>query len=852
MLTRLLSDLPIRVKFLLVPLIGALVIAVLGALFLEAMRDQQARLRDIARQDGAKMQAITRLFSAFSANHVAFISLLAASLRDEVEAGTFYARGREHIKAVNRSVAALDDVTTRFRLAGPRREMIEDLRERIVDYRDQMGETVLMSSVEIEKIAHFTLRANESYAAANEHYLSLVDNVLNAGLRTIVEMERELDERLLRFVLMLCLAVLVMTALSIGLSKLFSNDLRTTIRSMARLSEGDTEVRVARVDRRDEFGAVNRAMEVFREALIDRDAVEAHLKQEIQERAQAERSLRISEERFRALYEDNPLMLITVDDDDAVVSINRHGAQQLGREPRELVGTAVLETVIEEDRDRVARLLARCRAGSGSMNQWTVRRTRKDGELLWLRETGREIRERDRKLVLLACEDITETQRLTEQLSHQARHDALTGLVNRWEFERRLNRVVETARKTRSEHILCYLDLDQFKVINDTCGHSAGDKLLRELGRALETRVRTRDTLARLGGDEFGVLLEHCSLSHGWRAARELLKVVSDFRFQWQDREFRLGVSIGMVPIDGTSEDITQLLADADTACYAAKDEGRNRVHVFQADDQQLVRRRGDMLWASRIPQALEDGRFQLFYQDIAALNAPHLPGRHVELLIRMLDEVDTPVMPGVFLPAAERYGLSSRLDRWVVSTALAALARCQRRADRVSLCAINLSGQSLGEEDFADFVLQELADSGVTPATICFEITETAAITNLSRARDFIVRLKERGASFALDDFGTGVSSFAYLRELPVDYLKIDGVFVRDIDKDAIALAMVRSIHEIGKVMGMRTIAEFVESEAIVAHLADIGIDYAQGYHIGRPRPAAEIFNGGQRTRDG
>jgi len=435
-------------------------------------------------------------------------------------------------------------------------------------------------------------------------------------------------------------------------------------------------------------------------------------------------------------------------------------------------------------------------------------------------------------------QDITEQKLAEDTLAHQATHDALTGLINRNDFERRLERVLETARTSHDEHALCYLDLDQFKVINDTCGHEAGDELLRQLGRLLSVAVRKRDTLARLGGDEFGVLMEHCTLVQAHRVADEVRKAIEEFRFVWEEQAFRIGVSIGLVPITESSESVANLLSAADSACFAAKDEGRNRVHVYHLDDTELARRQGEMAWVARIDQALEDYRLQLWSQPIVPVVTGSDKGEHFELLLRLIDERGETVPPGAFLPAAERYGLSTKLDRWVVGAALDWLSRNPERLDRLHLCCINLSGTSLADEEFLEFVQERLDKSQVSAQKICFEVTETAAIANLSRAMSFMGTLKGKGCKFALDDFGSGLSSFAYLKTLPVDYLKVDGAFVKDIVDDQVDLALVRSINDVGKVMGTATIAEFVENDAILEKLREIGVDYAQGYGIGRPAP--------------
>jgi diguanylate cyclase (GGDEF)-like protein len=430
----------------------------------------------------------------------------------------------------------------------------------------------------------------------------------------------------------------------------------------------------------------------------------------------------------------------------------------------------------------------------------------------------------------------TERKQAEQALALQAAHDDLTGLINRREFERRLRRVLETAREAHNEHALFFLDLDQFKVINDTCGHMAGDELLRQVGQLLLAYVRKRDTLARLGGDEFGVLMEHCTLPEALRLANNVLWAVGKFRFAWQERVFRIGVSIGLTSITEASESVSNLLIAADTACYAAKDEGRNRVHVYQLDDTDLARRQGEMQWVARIDQALEDERFQLWSQPIVPIKVGAGEGERFELLLRLVDERGETILPGAFLPAAERYGLSTKLDRWVIGAALGWLSRNPKLVERLHMCFINLSAASLADEEFLKFVREQLGQSQIPSQKICFEITETAAIANLSRAMTFMTALKEQGCRFALDDFGSGLSSFAYLKALPVDYLKIDGTFVKGIADDEVGLVLVRSINDLGKAMGKWTIAESVENEPTLEKLREIGVDYAQGYGIGHP----------------
>lgn len=444
--------------------------------------------------------------------------------------------------------------------------------------------------------------------------------------------------------------------------------------------------------------------------------------------------------------------------------------------------------------------------------------------------------------VVHTTEDISATYKLSRQLSFHASHDELTGLINRGEFERRLMRVLATARETHSNHVLLYMDLDQFKLINDSCGHGAGDELLRALPQQIHPHIRVRDTLARLGGDEFAILIEHCSVADAQRVAEAVRGAIEKFQFRWGERLLRLTASIGLVALDAASCNLSATLSAADASCYAAKDAGRNRVHLYQEDNAELKRFRGAMHWVTQIRQALDEDRFVLDSQPIVALSETAPAGEYYELLVRMLDDNGKRIPPGEFLPVAERFQLATALDRWVVNAALGWLSRHPRQLQDTRLCSINLSGQSLGDGEFAAFVAAQFRQHAVAHEKICFEITETAVIGNLAGATRFINTLKGLGCKFALDDFGSGLSSFAYLKTLPVDILKIDGMFVRNMDSDSIDYAMVRTINEIGHLMGKQTVAEFVETPLILEHLREIGIDCAQGYALGKPRPFTAI----------
>lgn len=446
--------------------------------------------------------------------------------------------------------------------------------------------------------------------------------------------------------------------------------------------------------------------------------------------------------------------------------------------------------------------------------------------------------------IVIVFRDVTQHRFLARKLFWQASHDSLTGLVNRRGFEQHLTEAIASARESQEQHMLCYLDLDQFKVVNDTCGHMAGDELLRQLSVRLQTLVRTTDILARLGGDEFGIILRQCPVEAAKHIGNNIQEAIRDFAFVWQDKSFAIRASIGLVAITADSGDLNSVLSAADAACYAAKDSGRDRMHVYQADDRDLVQQRSERRWVTRILKALEENRLRLYHQTIMPIGDPgsqSIQIGHSEILLRMISETGELVPPMAFIPAAERYGLMPALDRWVIRTFFTNHQRYYQQhllssaAERY-LYTINLSGASINDEQFLPFLKEQLSLHQVAPETICFEITETAAITNLTRAVQLISELKAIGCYFALDDFGSGMSSFGYLKNLPVDYLKIDGNFVKDIVSDPIDSAMVECINRIGHVIGIRTIAEFVENEVILEKLRELGVDYAQGYGIARP----------------
>ena len=427
----------------------------------------------------------------------------------------------------------------------------------------------------------------------------------------------------------------------------------------------------------------------------------------------------------------------------------------------------------------------------------------------------------------------------TARLIYQAAHDSLTGLVNRREFEMRLDRAVLASQQHGRTHALCYMDLDQFKIINDTCGHAAGDEMLCQLALLLKALMRERDTLARLGGDEFALLLENCDLEDALKVAGQCRAAIQRYHFKWDNRIFAVGASIGLVMIDQDAGTAANLLSAADVACYVAKDRGRNQIHVYEQKDSDLVRHRNEMQWVSRIHKALDEKRLKLYWQEIRPVSLTANEPRHFELLLRMQDEEGRLVLPMAFIPAAERYALMPRVDNWVVETTLGFCGNYLSQASPGNcVFAINLSGVSLKSQEFRSHLLSLLQDKDHLGSHLCFEITETAAIGNLAVVNDFIRELKAIGCRFALDDFGSGLSSFTYLKNLNVDYLKIDGAFVNNMANDSVDYSMVEAIHRIGHQVGLKTIAEYVESDAVMNRLRIIGVDFAQGNYLHRPEP--------------
>jgi len=436
-----------------------------------------------------------------------------------------------------------------------------------------------------------------------------------------------------------------------------------------------------------------------------------------------------------------------------------------------------------------------------------------------------------------------EVQERTKELKNLATHDKITGLYNRYEFEKRLTNLLKYSSNASAQSIMCYLDLDQFKVVNDTSGHVAGDELLKQVAFLMQQNVSSKDIVSRLGGDEFGILFVSNDINQAQKKAEAMLNAIKKYRFSWDGKIFVIGASIGLVPITRQCCSLVDIISAADSACYEAKELGRNCIHIATPDDAKLQEKRGEMQWLAKLTKALEDEEFSLYIQPIVALNENSKELKHYEVLLRLIDKDSNIIPPMAFLPAAERYGFMPKIDRWVVENLFRNYAKIKEQTGESYIFSINLSGNSLNDKTLAPFIENLFTIYDVEYSHICFEVTETAAISNMEVGLEFINRMRSLGSKASLDDFGAGLSSFAYLQNIPVDYLKIDGAFVYDIDTNEINRAMVKSINEISHIMGKKTICEYVESEKVRDILKDMGVDYAQGYLYSKPKPLEILF---------
>jgi diguanylate cyclase (GGDEF)-like protein/PAS domain S-box-containing protein len=511
-------------------------------------------------------------------------------------------------------------------------------------------------------------------------------------------------------------------------------------------------------------------------------------------------------------------------------------AQALGRQLEEIVGL-----VDQNDRKLLTDPVREAIGGNGNghgLSRRAVLLGKASGEERAIELAASPLRDEDGNVsgAVVLLHDVTELRGLHRQMSYQATHDALTGLVNRREFERRLEEAADVARRGETMHMLCYLDLDRFKIVNDSSGHLAGDSLLREVAQILRDAVRDSDTVARLGGDEFGMLLVACPLDKARQIADDVCRSVAAYRFVWQDRVYNIGVSIGLIEVGRDAGSVEQLLAAADSACYVAKKEGAGRVSVYSARDEALARSSGEVEWLHKLQGAIKEERFTLYYQPIVAAYGSESEGPSMEVLLRMLDETGQEIAPGEFVQAAERFRLMASVDRWVVQTTLKALSRNAFQLARDRSVAINISGQTLGDPQFLEFVVDCLDSTGVSPDQVCFEIAESAVIGNMEHARRFVGVLHGMGCKFTIDDFGSGVGSFSSLKSLELDYLKLDGSFMRNLARDSVSQTMVTAMIKLARTLNFKIIAEQVEDNAALDAARKMGVDYIQGFVIARP----------------
>ena len=554
------------------------------------------------------------------------------------------------------------------------------------------------------------------------------------------------------------------------------------------------------------------------------------------------RRIRDSDGAFRAAFHQAAVGMLKMKPDGSILEANGTICRILGRSAAQLGRMRLTDIVHVDDR-------AFGRSGDDGGIDWSHaapkehRFIHEDGGTRWLRWTLSRIDDTQGAdgRIFAIVEDVSAARRLADEMAHQASHDALTGLINRREIEKRLQQSILSASVGDEQHAFLFLDLDQFKLVNDTCGHAAGDQLLRQIAGVLLLHMRSNDWMGRLGGDEFAVFLEHTGADEAIRIGQRLRRALSNSVFHWEGRKFNVTCSIGIVPVSGNREDVNHVLRAADRACYQAKEDGRDCIRVYHESDQAMTRRRQEMAWVGDVRQAIADDRIVLFAQRIEALDGDG--GLRYEVLVRLVDPHGRIFSPDAFLPAAERYGEIVALDRLVISMALRELADHPSHLRQLDLCHLNVSAQSMANPEFRTHVASQLDATGVPPRKLCFELTETAAIANLVHAQEFMDDMRSRGCRIALDDFGSGLSSFAYLKSLTIDILKIDGIFIRDLANNEVDPVLVRSMCEAAHSLDKIVVAEWVEDQRMLLRLRELGVDQAQGYAIHAPCALSELL---------
>ncbi len=537
--------------------------------------------------------------------------------------------------------------------------------------------------------------------------------------------------------------------------------------------------------------------------------------------------------------------VITVDTDGRIDYVNRAAEALLGQSFDHVVGREFNDVALlvdESDRRSLGDPVRKCLNTGGriTMGRRAMLVSTGGSEEHSVELSVSPLRSESKEVigVVLVLHDTSEVRGIARQMSYQASHDALTGLVNRREFERRLQEAIELAQAGDATHALCFLDLDRFKVVNDTCGHTAGDNMLREVASIIKETVRDSDTVGRLGGDEFALLLSGCPLEKARQIADNVIRAVHEYRFVWKDKIFNVGVSIGLVEIGREAGGIEDLLSSADSACYIAKKRGGAHIHVYSAREEATARQSGEIHWLQKLQGALRDNKFELYFQPIVQTQADVSNGPAIEVFVRLDEGNGITIAPAEFFKAAERYRLMPHIDRWVVQTVLSALGRGGLKLPEGRSVAINIAAQTLADVQFLEFVVDCFDHTGASPRDVCFELTETSVVANIEHARRFVEILHGMGSEFALDDFGSGLGSFSNLKMLPMDYLKIDGSFIVNLGKDAVNQAMVAAMIELSRTMNFRVVAEQVEDQNALDTVKRMGIDFAQGFIIGRPQP--------------
>ena len=537
--------------------------------------------------------------------------------------------------------------------------------------------------------------------------------------------------------------------------------------------------------------------------------------------------------------------VITVDKDYLIQTINPVAEMLTDAKEQDVIGKNILTIYEGESPKQRSKINKNLDSTDIQHSLFDFTLTKKDGTKFEVEHTIAPIIDDNRTVLgaVIILRDVTEVRTMEKRLSYQASHDALTGLINRREFELRLKQTMRNAQTENMAHSICFLDLDKFKIINDTSGHAAGDEFLKQISKTIQSQLRQTDVLARLGGDEFAIILDSCSIHQAKVICTQIIKQIKETRFSWGKNSFESGASIGIVPITEVTASVSEVMSSVDAACYEAKDKGRNRIQVFEPDNAEYIKHQAETSWIQRIKTAITDNNFELYCQEIHNINPEYPTPKTVELLIRLNDDNQI-ILPSSFIPTAERYNLMPVIDEWVISNTFNFIESYNEKHHTDIRVAINLSGQSLSEDSVLNLITTKLRkNKQLKKELICFEITETAAIANMSKATEFIANVKQMGCKFSLDDFGSGLSSFSYLKNMPVDNIKIDGIFIREIHNDPTNKIFVESIHNISKIMGIKTTAEYVENEEILECIKSIGIDYAQGYHLSKPVPVKSLL---------